>query len=101
MKHGSSIFPHHPYSLAQSEFDDYLEVLVMGAKKYEANGWLDPNGAKTSRKDMHASMFRHLAESSSGLTEDHESGLHPLLHLAARALMCYTRQKRGIKHDED
>ena len=89
------------HSLREPEFDDIYKVLEMGAKKHGAKNWLEPNGSKSSHKDMHASMFRHLAESSVGKTKDDESGLHPLLHLATRALMVYTRQQRGITHEED
>ncbi len=78
------------------EFFDFLDILILGAKKYDANNWLEPEGNKSSHKDMHASLFRHVAESSSGKTEDAESGLHPLLHATTRCLMHYTRQKRGI-----
>lgn len=83
------------------EMYDFLKVMEMGAKKYGANNWLDDDGHCSDHKSMHASMFRHLAESSAGFTADKESGLHPLLHLAARALMVYTRQKLGKKHKLD
>lgn len=103
-----------------TEFLDVIKVLDFGIKKgYEPNGWLTDSNSKTcSFKDMHASMFRHLAESHSqgyygnefvNLFEktseisrcDRESGLDPLLHLACRALMLYTRLQRGIKHETD
>ena len=91
---------HSSYQVPE-EFQDYLQVMEMGARKHGADNWLNPNGSKSSFKQMHSSMFRHLAESSAGKTEDHESGLHPLLHLICRAQMLYTRITRGIKHDED
>lgn len=74
----------------------FIKVMEMGASKYEPNGWLKTDGTKTSHKDMHASMFRHLAESSAGIRADHESGFDPLLHLACRALMMYTRIQKGL-----
>jgi hypothetical protein len=83
------------------EFSDYKEILEMGARKYGNLNWLEADGVKSSHKDMHASMFRHLAESSAGLREDLESGMDPLLHLACRALMMYTRIKRNIVHKDD
>ena len=83
------------------ELDDWKAVLSMGAEKYGANNWLTPNGKKSSHNDMHASMSRHLEESWRGEMHDKESGLHPLLHLASRALMMYTRSKRGIVHEDD
>lgn len=88
-------------TLWKPEFYDLIQVLDMGASKYKKDGWLDADGACTSHKDNHASMFRHLAESSAGIKEDRESGLHPLLHLATRALMGYTRHVRGIVNPED
>jgi len=88
-------------TLFKDDFLDFMRVVEMGAAKYDADGWLEPDGAKTSHKDMHASMFRHLACSSSGIREDDESGLDHLLHLATRALMMYTRHKRGIRHPDD
>lgn len=87
--------------LWKEEFSDFMKVVEMGAEKYEANQWLSPAGAKTSHRDMHASMFRHLAASSSGIINDEESGLDHLLHLATRALMLYTRRKKGITHPDD
>ena len=83
--------------LMEVEFLDFLKVLEFGAKKHGNYNWLEPKGKKSSHKDMHASMFRHLAESSAGHRADKESGLDPLLHLASRALMLYTRLKRGIE----
>lgn len=93
------------------EFQDYLQVMEMGAKKHGADNWLDPNGKKSSFKQMHDSMFHHLAESYAqgdiidfaGMTlrQDAESGLDPLLHLICRAQMLYTRLKRGIRHQDD
>lgn len=83
------------------ELNDFYLVVEDGAKKYGMNNWLAPNGLKTSHKDMHASMFRHLAESSAGIRKDKESGLDPLLHLATRALMMYTRIKRDIRNKDD
>ncbi len=83
------------------EFFDFLDILIMGAKKYEPNNWLEPEGTNSSHKNMHASLFRHVAESSSGKIKDEESGLHPLLHATTRCLMHYTRQKRGIKSGQD
>lgn len=87
--------------LMQPEFADIIQVLEFGATKYEPNNWLQPDGAKSSHKDMCASIFRHAAEVYAGRTEDGETGLHPALHLAVRALMLYTRYKRGIIHPAD
>lgn len=82
--------------LWQEEFFDLHRILEMGAKKYAVDGWLEPGAPGTSFKEMHASIFRHVAESSAGITKDWESGEHPLLHAAIRCLMEYVLQKRGI-----
>lgn len=95
-----------------SEMFDFLDILIMGAQKHGTNNWLEKNGSKTSHKDMHASIFRHVAESSSsppallrdgGLMTvvDYESRKHPLLHAMIRCGMIYTRQKRNIWNDSD
>ena len=88
----------------QPEFFAITEVLAMGAKKHGADNWLEVNGKKSDMKSMHDSMFHHLAESFSRVggsvspkdCRDAESGLDPLLHLATRALMLYTRIQRGL-----
>lgn len=70
-----------------------IKTLNFGATKYEVNSWLD---VKTfNRKNNHASMFRHLADSYSGNERDHESNLDPLCHLLTRSLMEYTLWSRG------
>jgi len=89
------------YSYMEPEFLDFLEVLKMGAKKHGNSNWLNADGKKSSHKDMHDSMFHHIAKSYAGIRLDQESGLDELLHVASRALMCYTLIKRGIKHKED
>lgn len=94
------------------EMFDFLDILIHGAQKYGENNWLDKNGSKTSHKDMHASLFRHVAESSCNppvllddgdlmTVVDEESGKHPLLHAMIRCGMIYVRQKRNIWNDSD
>lgn len=83
------------------EFFDFLDIVLMGARKYAPNNWLKPDGKRSSHKENHDSMFHHLAESYSGLKVDKESGQNPKLHLATRVLMGYTREKRGIIHPDD
>lgn len=74
-------------------------VLADGAQKHGEGTWLDPTNPSLQHKANHASMSRHLAEAYCGITEDRDSGLHPLLHLACRALMEYTRHVRQINTD--
>jgi len=97
LKHASNGFKESNYP----EFEDYKQILEFGAEKYGDGNWLEPNGNKSSFKQMHDSMFHHLAESFANCRADHESGLDPLLHLITRAQMMYTRIQRGIKHKED
>lgn len=82
-----------------AEMFDFIDVMVYSARtgKYPANNWLKPDGINSDYKSMHASMFRHAAESSCGNRKDDQTGLDPLLHLACRALMMHTRLKRGLK----
>jgi len=83
--------------LIPDEFYDVGLVLNFGATKYEPRNWEEKNGIKADFKQQHDSMFHHLAESFAGWSRhDQESDLDPLLHLACRALMCYTRIKREI-----
>ena len=81
------------------EMFDFINVMTHSARsgKYPANNWLLPNGTNSDHRSMHASMFRHAAESSCNNRHDEQTGLDPLLHLACRALMMYTRIKRGLK----
>jgi len=93
----------------QPEFYDVLEVFKHGAVKYAPNNWLLSNGMNCDFNHAHNSMFHHLAESyAQGVQEgvfgtttikrhDHESKLDPLLHLICRAMMIYTRMKRGLE----
>lgn len=85
----------------KEEMFDFTDIILFGAMKYQMDNWLRTDGTKSSHKDMHASIFRHIAESSAGKLVDHESGLHPLLHAICREVMHYTRVKRGIKHVDD
>lgn len=85
--------------LWHEDFNDLMKVLEFGAEKHGAHNWLHAQGKKSSHGEMCDSMFHHLAEAYSGRKKDEESGLNPLLHLACRALMLYTRQKNGI-HEE-
>jgi phosphatidate phosphatase PAH1 len=89
------------YDESLPEFYDYKKVIEHGEKKHGKSNWLEPNGSKSSFKQMHDSMFHHLAESFAGIRKDEESGLDPLLHLITRAKMLYTRIQRGITHKED
>lgn len=79
------------------EFSDITAPLDHGARKYGDGGigWLE--GKHFNHRDNHSSMCRHLAEHYMGVDADEESGLDPLLHLACRAMMAYTRKKRKLQ----
>lgn len=79
------------------EFMDVYKIIDMGAVKYAPNSWLDYDNPSVQHRANHESMFRHLAHSQTGDRLDYESEEDHLLHLACRALMQYTRLKRGIK----
>lgn len=104
-----------PSEAIQLDMLDYFKIIALGARKYKMNNWLDRDGKRCREKEMHDSMFHHLAESFSHaqnsierfnsinhcLIVDKESGLDPLLHLMCRAGMLYTRRKRSIQHPSD
>lgn len=91
-----------PMDAIQDEFFDFLKIVANGAKKYDMNNWLEPDGKSTSHEDMHNKMFRHLARSFANHgRKDKESGEDHLLHLITRAVMYYTRHVKGIKHPKD
>lgn len=98
--HADSAIHQRAYDLGVEvppEMFEFIEVMILGAKKYAPNNWLLPNGTNSDHRSMHASLFRHAAESSCGNREDKETGLDPLLHVACRALMMYTKVKRGLR----
>ena len=85
------------YELMPTEFDDVVLVLMAGAKKYEARGW--EQGKDFENEKNIASIKRHLDAYRKGTSNDSESGLHHLLHVACRALMQYTLDKRASENE--
>lgn len=86
----------HP--LLPAEFLDMEKVFeqVVRSGKYHAHDW--EAGISFNKMKNFDSMFHHLCDARSGIGQDHESGLSPYLHLAIRALMAYTLEKR--EHEE-
>lgn len=78
------------------EFFDVDKIIEFGAKKHGKDSFLDADNESMQHNSNCASMFRHLSAVQSGIEADHETGESHLLHLATRALMAYTRLKRGI-----
>ena len=79
------------------DFLDVYKVMIAGALKHGKDTWMDEDNPSLKLKANYASINRHAAEYYCGVKKDHESGLDPLLHLATRCLMSYTRRKRGIE----
>ncbi len=75
-------------------FDEIVEdVRLCAQKKYGSNSWED-SFEDVPRLTNYDSMWHHLADARCGVTEDHESGLHPLEHLIYRAAIEYVRAKQ-------
>src|SRR4029077_3564829 len=89
------------YVIFPPEFLDVLQVLEQASKsgKYKPNGWL--KGIKFKKINNINSMYRHLMAYNYGEVRDKDSGLHPLLHVACRALMQYTLDKRNNPYISD
>lgn len=88
----------------EPEFYDIIIPMLIGAAKGYDNeecNWLKPTGATMAHKDNVASIHRHLAEYSVGMTKVPDADVNPLLCIGIRALMSYVRQQRGIKHVND
>ncbi len=85
----------------QPEFDDVYKVFEAGAAKHGDLNFLEANGSRCSHKDMHDSMFHHLAQSYAGNRLDKETQLDHLLHLITRGMIAYTRIQRGLEHKDD
>lgn len=90
-----------PSDAVQLDMLDFFEIVAVGAKKYAMNNWLETDGKRCSHKEMHESMFHHLADSYAGKRTDIDSRKDPLLHLITRGSMYYTRLKLGIIHPND
>lgn len=80
------------------EMFEFINVLYHSANTgvYPPNNWLKRDGINTDKKSMYGSIFRHVAEAYGGNKVDAESNLDPRLHAAARLLMDYVRDKRGL-----
>ncbi len=84
------------FTLVPLEFEDVVKVLMFGVKKgYEKDGW--QKGIKFSTDTNLASIRRHANSYRRGDHTDSESGLNHMLHIACRALMQYTLDKRGAE----
>ena len=91
----------YPVMLSPIDFNGVLlalnKVTATGAEKHGMNSWMDPMNNSLEHIANHNSMFHHLAESFAGHTCDKDSGVHPLIHLAWRALAAYHMEQ--VKND--
>ncbi len=77
--------------------EEFMDVLkIMDPPKYTAGSWLDRENPSLQPTANLMSMCRHLYKIADEDYIDDESMEYHHLHLAARALMEYTRIKRGI-----
>lgn len=67
-------------------------VFRFGARKYSPHGW---KGREAASHTGHAD--NHICRFLDGETADHESGLHPLAHAAARLIMALWVEMDGRK----
>lgn len=85
--------------------EDTMQVFEFGAKKHPDSAatpnFLTPNGNKCSQMIRGNSCLHHAADVRAGVKRDHESGLHPALHLVSSAAILYIREKRNIVHPDD
>lgn len=84
---------------------DTLQVFDFGARKHPDSGdtpnFLTPEGNKCSLTVRGNSCLHHSADVRANIRADHESGLHPALHLISSAAILYIRQRRNIVHPDD
>lgn len=84
---------------------DTMQVFDFGARKHPDSGdtpnFLTPEGNKCSLTVRGNSCLHHSSDVRANVRADHESGLHPALHLIASAAILYIRQKRNIVSPED
>lgn len=85
------------FQLIPPEFEKGIAaVLTQGAKKYASRNW----ELGLSMDETSGSLKRHLNAYLGGETEDIESKLHHMLHVAVNAMFLYIHDVRGIgRHD--
>jgi len=71
----------------KQEWDKWLAEVLEAGCKYGDNNWLQKNGVKCSHKEMHDSMFHHLACSFAGHQIDPDDKIYHLKKLMTRAGM--------------
>ena len=83
-----------------NEFLKYIaSVMGPGAKKHGDENWMQPNGNKSSHKEMHDSIQHHLSDSFAGGLIDPDDNCHYLAKVATRALMLLYIKLHNIRND--
>ena len=94
MNERESIFEMFAFALLELE-----RITDNGGQKHGYGSWKDKDNPSLQHVANCNSMFHHLADSFADIKEDKDSGLHPCLHLAWRALAMYEREVRGYNHE--
>ena len=70
-------------------------VLEAGARKYAERNW--EKGMDWNK--VYASMLRHMLKWQAGETNDDETGLHHMAHVACNAMFLLNYYKKGVGND--
>lgn len=79
-----------------SMLSDTVKVLMMGAKKYSADGWKKVLEEEQGPRRYRNALTRHWVAYCSGEKLDLESGLNHLSHIIANAIFLLWGDKNGI-----
>lgn len=77
--------------------DEVVKIYTFGSQKYDDRNW--EKGIKYGR--IVGAMFRHFYEWIKGSRKDHESGLHPLAHMAWGVMALLAYELRGMNQFDD
>lgn len=78
-------------------FGDLLAAVTLDGGRKRASGTKPPWWRDLSHE---AAIFSHLNAWKHGVTKDHDSGAHPLVHLAWRALAIAWQETHGLVDPE-
>lgn len=90
MKKKKSLKPHKSgksrWSLLPFKtLEEVVKAFMAGAEKYEDDNWMQ--NVMEHPRDYVDALMRHFAEYMDNVSKDKDSGLHPLAHLCANALI--------------
>lgn len=78
--------------LPYDALEDAVRAFEEGLEKYERDSWKYVEDAETRYSDA---LMRHFTAYRNGEVEDEKSGLHPLAHLIASALIVLWHSKNN------